>query len=62
MLQRYGIARENGGEPIEDVEGGESSALLGASAVTKLDGSSGGHATILSCVSNLSNTIIGSGE
>jgi hypothetical protein len=61
MARKYGIAREDGAEPGEDIEGGEASSLLGPNAVTKVDGHAGGHASIVSSVSNLSNTIIGSG-
>jgi hypothetical protein len=61
MVEKYGVARENGSGPREDAEAGEGSPLL-AGPSTKFDVHSGGNATIVSCVSNLSNTIIGSGE
>jgi hypothetical protein len=60
MVYTYGVAPEDGAEPRHDNEDGEASALLGANAspTSKKEG----HASIVSCVSNLSNTIIGSGE
>ena len=61
MVEKYGVARENGSVPREDPEAQEGSPLL-AGPSTKFDVHSGGNATIVSCVSNLSNTIVGSGE
>jgi hypothetical protein len=60
MVQTYGITRDDGGEPRNDVEDGEATSLLRGNAreTVRKDG----HATITSCVSNLSNTIIGSGR
>lgn len=60
MVQTYGVAPVNDTEPT-DQAGGEGSALLGGDATAKKAGRDG-HATIVSCVSNLANTIIGSGE
>jgi hypothetical protein len=59
MVQTYGIAREDDTEPREDIRDGEATALLGGTSATK--DRQDGHASITSCVSNLSNTIIGSG-
>lgn len=61
MTQPYGAVRT--GVPDirtehRGVEDNEGSALLGSEAVLK---SREGHASIISSVSNLSNTIIGSG-
>ena len=61
MVAKYGIAHQNGSGPREDVESGEGSPLLSGTS-TKFDVHSGGHAGLVSCVCNLSNTIIGSGE
>lgn len=58
MVHTYGVARESGIEPAHDDS--EASALLGDAATAKRSGIEG-HATLTSCVSNLSNTIIGSG-
>ncbi|KII87407.1 hypothetical protein PLICRDRAFT_112640 [Plicaturopsis crispa FD-325 SS-3] len=63
MVQTYGVAREN--DHDQAAGDAEDSALLGGAAsssnlkraVLEADG----HASITSCVSNLSNTIIGSG-
>lgn len=59
MVQTYGVAPENNNEPADQASG-EGSALLGGEATVKHGRD--GHATIISCVSNLANTIIGSGE
>lgn len=60
MVQTYGVARENNVD-VDGNSGGadESRALLGSGGaeVAKPDG----HATIGSCISNLSNTIMGTG-
>lgn len=61
MVQTYGVAPVNDTEPTDQVRG-ESSALLGDDATIKRASKADGHATIVSCVSNLANTIIGSGE
>jgi hypothetical protein len=58
MVHTYGIAPESRVEPAHD--DGEASALLGQNATVKRSAKDG-HATLTSCVSNLSNTIIGSG-
>lgn len=66
MVQTYGVVPENDSEPIPtnyiDAAEGESSALLGGDASIKRKDKADGHASIVSSVSNLSNTIIGSGE
>jgi len=62
MVQTYGVAQANGVDP-GTVQGGEQAALLGsyaAPSVKRLD-QRDGHASLISCVSNLANTIIGSG-
>ncbi|KIM90493.1 hypothetical protein PILCRDRAFT_185179 [Piloderma croceum F 1598] len=65
MVQTYGVAPDNDSEPIPtnyiDATEGESSALLGGDASIKRKDKADGHASIVSSVSNLSNTIIGSG-
>lgn len=63
MVQTYGVAPPNDAEPTQDTTAeGEGSALLGGDATPKRAVKRDGHATIISCVSNLANTIIGSGE
>ena len=63
MVQIYGVANNNDSEPNNHVAGdGEDSALLGGDSAVKRIERADGHATIVSCVSNLSNTIIGGGE
>jgi hypothetical protein len=66
MVQTYGVAPDNDNEPtptnfVSSGEG-ESSALLGGDASIKRTDKADGHASIISSISNLSNTIIGSGE
>jgi hypothetical protein len=62
MVQTYGVANDTMGEPISHIPGdAEDSALLGGDSAVKRIGRADGHASIISCVSNLSNTIIGSG-
>jgi len=56
MVNTYGVASENDTDAAAG--SAESSALLGTERVPK---KRDGHATMLSCVSNLTNTIIGSG-
>lgn len=69
MVQTYGVAPRNDADPTSSGSG-ETSALLGGDStnISKHTGNdavvpvkSEGHASIVSCVSNLSNTIIGSG-
>ena len=60
MVQTYGIAPENSAESSLDVD--EARALLATPETpNKKDGRVDGHATLISCISNLLNTIIGSG-
>jgi hypothetical protein len=66
MVQTYGVAQDNDSVPtptnyVDDMDG-EGSALLGGDSSLKRTDKADGHASIVSCVSNLSNTIIGSGE
>jgi hypothetical protein len=60
MVQTYGVARENDDHTNHVAGTGEESALLGGDATVKRQ--TEGHATLTSCVSNLSNTIIGTGK
>jgi hypothetical protein len=66
MVQTYGVAPDEDSQPTPtnyiDAMEGESSALLGGNASVKRVNEADGRASIVSCVSNLSNTIIGSGE
>jgi hypothetical protein len=63
MVQTYGVVRFNTGDQANHVPGDrEESALLGGDATVKRVGPPDGHASIVSCVSNLANTIIGSGK
>ena len=61
MVQTYGVAEATDVDP--STGGDEARALLGGDSATvrKAEGKPDGHATIVSCISNLSNTIIGSG-
>ena len=63
MVQTYGVVPENSAEPSLDAD--EARALLAGPSdpgtPSKADRHVGGHATLTSSVSNLSNTIIGSG-
>ncbi|KIK08887.1 hypothetical protein K443DRAFT_671943 [Laccaria amethystina LaAM-08-1] len=61
MVQTYGVAEATDFDP--STGGDEARALLGgdSAGVRKAEGKADGHATIVSCISNLSNTIIGSG-
>lgn len=62
MVQTYGVASDhNGSIPPEAHSAAEGDALLGAEATPRKPKSEG-HATLQSCVGNLANTIIGSGE
>jgi hypothetical protein len=62
MVQGYGIVQETRSEPGAST-GGEQSALLGDDRDTTVKRlvKPDGHASIVSCISNLANTIIGSG-
>ena len=60
MVQTYGVVPETSAEPSQDTD--EARALLAdPNAPSKIDRHTDGHATITSCISNLLNTIIGSG-
>ena len=60
MVQTYGVIPETSVEPSLDTD--EARALLAdPNAPSKRDRDTDGHATLTSCISNLSNTIIGSG-
>ncbi|EJD07295.1 uncharacterized protein FOMMEDRAFT_15993 [Fomitiporia mediterranea MF3/22] len=65
MVQTYGVAVDHGGAselPPDELHGGESSALLGADATPKaVIAKREGAGSLISSVSNLANTIIGSG-
>ncbi|KAH7913827.1 transmembrane amino acid transporter protein-domain-containing protein [Hygrophoropsis aurantiaca] len=60
MVQTYGIAATTAADPQPAVGDDEGSALLGSDATSRPPFKEG-HATIISSVSNLANTIIGSG-
>jgi len=67
MAQTYGITPNRSSTEAPSARSGEeTNALLGEyhapTAVRHCGGEGEGHATLLSCISNLSNTIIGSGE
>lgn len=62
MVQTYGAVPDGGIEPVNIISGDrEDAALLGGDGTIKRAGKAEGHATIVSCISNLANTIIGSG-
>lgn len=62
MVQTYGVVPANPSEPGES-DGGEHTALLGGDrdSTAKQLAEQDGHATIVSCISNLANTIMGTG-
>lgn len=66
MTQKYGTAPVSAiDDPTSPQEAGESSALLGGDRDTTIKrpiGKREGKASMVSSVSNLANTIIGSGE
>ncbi|EIN09560.1 hypothetical protein PUNSTDRAFT_101436 [Punctularia strigosozonata HHB-11173 SS5] len=63
MVQTYGVAAEDAREVHHAEADTEASALLGADASNGRPKQkfTGGHASLVSCIGNLSNTIIGSG-
>jgi hypothetical protein len=62
MVQTYGVIKDNTAEPGASGRG-EQSALLGNDSSSSPGMAlADGHASLISCVSNLANTIIGSGE
>lgn len=65
MVQTYGIAPNSAMEPAQAANSEETNALLGGDRGTTVKREAGGregHASLGSCISNLANTIIGSGE
>lgn len=64
MVNTYGVAADSSSDPTSAGLGGESSALLGGGrdATIKRASKREGHASMVSSVSNLANTIIGSGK
>lgn len=69
MVQVYGATQpraEDGDDvragDLDPSSSGEGDALLGPNATTRKAKKRDGHATLMSSVSNLANTIIGSGE
>lgn len=65
MRQTYGIARDNGPEMAGAGGSDETNALLGdgdSAVAHKGSGELDGHASLGSCISNLCNTIIGTGK
>lgn len=69
MVQTYGIAAENNvdSSPTDVRHADESRALLGggtaaAGTTAKKNERPDGHATMASCISNLANTIMGTGR
>ena len=61
MVQTYGVANEHEEAAPDANLSGEGDALLGSDASARKPKTEG-HATLQSCVGNLANTIIGSGE
>jgi len=63
MVQQYG-ATDHSGVDVEAREdtAGEDTSLLGAASTGKKVAKREGHATIVSGIGNLANTIVGSGE
>jgi hypothetical protein len=65
MVATYGVARENDVDASYREGSDESRALLGGTSGSGTpavpSGKRDGHATMMSCIGNLANTIIGSG-
>jgi hypothetical protein len=63
MVQPYG-ATNYPGDDVEAVEdtASEDTSLLGGASTGKKVAKREGHATIISCIGNLENTIVGGGE
>jgi len=61
MVQTYGVVPNYSSEPVESLndEIDEARTLLGSHS--RVDPQNDGHATLFSSISNLLNTIIGSG-
>jgi hypothetical protein len=63
MVQPYGVTDYPGFDvESRDETTSEVTSLLGAASTGKKTAGKEGHATIASCIGNLSNTIVGSGE
>jgi len=60
MVQTYGVAPESAADPLRALDADEGQALLGASSAP-VNAKADGRASLTSCISNLANTIIGSG-
>ena len=63
MVQPYGVADYSGIDvEARDETANEVTSLLGGASTGKKTTKREGHATIVSCIGNLANTIIGSGK
>lgn len=63
MVQPYGVADYSGVDvEARDEAADEVTSLLGGASTGKKATKREGHATIVSCIGNLANTIIGSGK
>ncbi|KAG6812774.1 hypothetical protein H0H92_000544 [Tricholoma furcatifolium] len=63
MVQTYGVVPANPAEPGDGRDSSEQSALLGGGRDTSVKrvAKPDGHASLFSCISNLANTIMGTG-
>jgi len=63
MIQPYGATNDSGVDvEARDDTVGEHTSLLGAASTGKKVAKREGHATMVSGIGNLANTIVGSGE
>lgn len=63
MVQPYGTTDYSGVDvEATDYAASEDTSLLGAASIGKRKAKREGHATMVSSIGNLANTIIGSGE
>jgi hypothetical protein len=62
MTQTYGVAPSAGAEPATRAAGEDATLLRATADEEPVKDGHGGHASLVSCVGNLTNTIIGSGE
>ena len=63
MVQPYGATNHSGVDvEARDDTTGEETSLLGAAATGRKVTKREGHATVVSGIGNLANTIVGSGE
>jgi hypothetical protein len=63
MVQPYGATNHSGADvEVRDDTTGEETSLLGATATGQKVTKREGHATVVSGIGNLANTIVGSGE